>query len=219
MEQSERLMYDRFLEVIEKEANKLREKEGSEINPTGKKTVLVDSFASDDDCVYIYTLYSLDLVLSLLASFSDDLATRKEANGVSFLYLDKNRFVSLPHQIAFHLRGFIGVISEDSMILEGEKLKKMQNLLKGWSGVDMTDGTAQDELYQFLCDYQEQHVKDILVKNPSVFASEEDKNDFVKYWVEWKLKAFKEILLVSTMIVKGMFDHVWDGLFGYKRDG
>lgn len=199
----------RFFKVIEDEMEKLKEQEGNEINPTGWREEKAWSRAFDDYCTYIYSLYSLDFVIHSLKAFGDDLEKSKNDMSKSFYEADITKLRSLPAKIAFNLRGYIGAFSEESMALDEDRLKDLHILLFRWSSIGMDDGEEQNALYQFLWNYALTQLYD--GDDNGVLFSQEDKDRVMALRVLREMKAFKEVLTISTTLVMEMFNDVWAG--------
>lgn len=199
--EADSFIHKRFVYGIAQEAEKLQKKEGSQINPTG--TVIDNA-----DCQYVYSLFSLHTVLRYFGSFEYDLENRKEEDRKNLSFeLDEKRRRNLPSQVAFHLRGYIGVFSEDSMVLEGKELEKMCELLGNWSNVNMTSGNEQDELGGFIAKCELKRIESI-----NEFERKKGLSiDAVNSSVEKKLIALKNILMVATTIVDDIFNGFWNG--------
>jgi hypothetical protein len=198
-------LFERFAETIKKEAERLLESEDNEINPKGVKKDL-------DGFEYVYSLASLDKVIGYFTSFEDRLFKRKGEEKKKVLFdLDKETFRSLPCKIAFGLRGYIGAVSEDSMLLEGKNEVELQVLLNKWSKVNMRNGQEQDDLYQFLCGYERKCVENLSLANIDVVNEKIGDNidGFINGRVERKLMLFKEVMVVSLEIGEAMFLSVW----------
>ena len=203
------LIGNRIVKQLESEAERLETKEENEINPTGK---VVDAAGSE----YLYSLASLDAALHYIYSFVEDLDKRNGENKNRFLFeLDKRRSETLPAQIAVCLRGYIGGISEDSMVLEGKKLEELQSLLYNWSLVNMVDGKEQDEIYQFFYTYENQRIELLSTDNADFLLNLQKKwkdiDEYVKDSTVCKLRLFREALIVLAMVVSDAFYNIWAG--------
>jgi len=195
------------------------------LNPTGIKK-------DEDGREYVYSLASLDLVLSSLNEFFEDLSTRKEGDRSKFWNSDKDRLDRLPSKIAYNLRGYVGVISEEDMVLEAHKLEDLFLDLRDWFLAGMSVGKEQDALYQSLWNYEKEYVNQLVLNNHSsvshfsslspklgVQQSKEDKEkfvrdrgEFIKGRVQRKLKIFREIMFVSLNITRDMFSTAWKNI-------
>lgn len=203
---------ERFIKLIEDEIDKLKVKTGNKINPT-------ETIKDNDGCEYVYSLYSLDHVIHCFNTFSEGILERKkDPKDLSFFNMDSSRCAVLPWQIAFYLRGYIGAISEESMVLEYNKLHEMKFLLKDWFNVNMVDRDEQSKLYQFLCDYEDKWIRELWGNNPDMFnfpkggtdvELKKAIDDFVSIRVKKKLIAFKEVLQISHAVLGDMFNSVW----------
>ncbi len=199
----EHVMYDRFVANLNEEIKRLGNENG--INP-------ISTVTDDLGCSYVYSLLSLNYVSSSLTFFADDLNKRRDEKKTEALFeLDKEKSLSLPCEVAFSLRGYLGVISEDSFIVDGDKELELQNLLKGWFSVNMVNGEEQDKLSEFLFNCENNYIEDFYLDNDDFVQKSgfSDKNKFVEKQVKKKLGKFREIMMVSSSIVKDMFLDVW----------
>ncbi len=192
----------RFHLLLREETDRLKDNEGSEINPTKKRKTGNKFFR--DNCDYVYSLCSLDDVLYQLDCSEQAASEWKDKKWKEDQYMiikmdeqRKESLETLPSQIAFDLRGYIGAFSEDSMVLEEKRLEELKNVLKGWYSVKMSGGDEQDRLYHFLYDYALTQFIDEGV--------EDRKDDLIKQRVYKEMKAFKEVLAISGDILGSIY--------------
>jgi hypothetical protein len=199
----ESFVYKRLFGTLNEEAKKLRQKEGNEVNPTGERKEMAYGHAFKDNGVYVYSLYNLDSTLSALTSYLEYVSEKRESDDEGCLY----KCETLPLEIAFNLRGYIGAFSEENMLLERKRLKKLGDVLEGWfDAASMNSGKEQNKLYQFLWDFAKTKICDVDPSSGNDFSKEE-KSEFMKLRVNTEMKAFKEILEVSGSITWDIFNN------------
>lgn len=208
---------ERFFQVLENETERLKQEEGNKINPTGKKEPFGGwELLFKDNCDYVYSLHNLDAACYALTSFIESLSKRSEQDKNRSNYLqDLQRSMDVHSKIAFYLRGYVGAFSEESMVLEEDRLQELQDILMSWIASSGNSGKARDKLYQFLWDYASVQLLDDIEENDEYSSVRGKSDDIIKWRVNREIKVFKEILDISRTIVSDAFNNVW---YGYEND-
>src|SRR5260370_3932401 len=200
------LVGDRFLQLVRDEAERLRDKEGGEIDPIGKRIKWEYSSSFKDDCEYMYYLSSLDAALSIIDNAMDWLFKREFVDDHKWEWKWFKQVFRCSSMVAFNLRGYIGAFSEANMELENDKLNEIFDILENWFNVGMGKGEEWDKLYSFLSEYALEQVCD----------DNENKSEIVKLRVNREIKAFGKVLMIINDVMFYIFNDVYTKCFNSK---
>lgn len=195
------LICDRFVSTLRADAEKLKNLGQGGLNPTVTKTFGDLGHVFSDRCEYTYSLYSLDMVFASINRLATLLAYGRDVVRRSFEY-------GMASLIAFNLRGYVGALSEETWVLNQEKLSSLPYNLFMWRNAGYESGIEQDQIYQLLWDYAVTKVSDIDVNNGKRL-SQDEKDRYIDLRVQREMKAFVELSRISANIMIFMLDGIY----------
>lgn len=198
------LTCDRFISTLRNNAEKLRESNQGGLNPTETRPFGDFRGVFSDRCEYVYSLYALDRALDSITSLAE-FVSKVSDPGWSGRQVTADHLSWFGSELAFFLRGYVGALSEEVMVLENEKLKAFSGYLRQWLHLGFSSGNDQNAVRSFLWGCALNKICDV-DSSTGMRLSQQDKDKFIEQRVNREMIAFRDVLQISRLIMKNICD-------------